>query len=454
MNFALMGLSALGGFTKGLGEGALREKELKKEEEKAYLDRYTRAAQNAQTQITNDRNKRTEKVDNHKSNLSLLTETIKTSFGVSSSEARQVAAQMYKQSPTSEAAKIGAAQIKQSLDSIGSESDNRRAAFEKLGAAVTEGESYTVAQLAQSFAGPRPIYKDYMPDLGTFDSRTFMEKLFDGDDGPKESSTVRQTKEMFENMGGKQPSDTSISIPDSDITLPQIIEIDTAEKKADMHHARYREALNKKDSKLAAKEMANYILERKRAVAEAAELNKSGGMGGFFKFKEMFAKDFERAGKTNSMRFAGDHLLSEISAGSPSERKEIGMKTALYTNYLVYTQLDEQHKEQYFKALNAAANTVSVGKFEPSELKVQLEEAYEVRQNTTTLTGYIEKLMATDISKEAKDTTFKKFAEAMKNTGTDAASIKLRKETAINIANAFFLPNESYYTDKIIGYFQ
>ena len=453
MNFALMGLSALGGFTKGLGEGAVREKERKKEEEKEYLDRYTRAAQNAQTQITNDRNRRTEKVDNHKSNLSLLTSTIQNSFGVSSSEARQVAAQMYKQIPTTEGAKLRAKQIEQSLNSIGSESDNRIAAFHKLGAAVTEGDFYSINQLAQSFAGPRPIYKDYMPNLGKFDSTTFMQRLF-GDDGPEESSTVRQTKEMFENMGGKQPSDTSISIPDSDITLPQIIEIDTAEKKADMHHARYREALNKKDSKLAAKEMANYILERKRAVAEAAELSKSDGMGGFFKLKDMFAKDLERAGKANSLRFSGDHLLSEIAVGAGSERMEIGMKTALYTNYLEYIQLDEQYKEKYFKALNAAANTVSVGKFEPSELKVQLENAHEVRQNITTLTGYIKKLKDTDISEKAEDTTFKKYAQAMRNTGTDDVSIELRKKTAINIANAFFLPNETYYTDKIIDYFQ
>tara|TARA_R110002020_G_scaffold408270_3_gene618169 strand:- start:1539 stop:2903 length:1365 start_codon:yes stop_codon:yes gene_type:complete len=454
MSFALIGAAALGGFSKGFGEEVLREKQRKKEEEKEYLDRYSKAAQYALTQATNDRNKRTTKVDNHKSNLSMLTETIKTSFGVSSSEARQVAAQMYKQSPTSEAAKIGAAQIKQSLNSIGSDSANRRAAFDKLGAVVNEGEFSSLDMLAQSFAGPRPIYKDYMPAMGTFDSRTFIEKFFDGDDGPRESSTVTQTKEMFANMGGKQPSDTSISIPDSDITLPQTIEIDTAEKKADRHYARYRDALDKKDFELADKEMANYIVERKRAVAEAAELSKSDGFGGHYKLREMFAKDFERAGKANSLRFSGDHLLNEIAVGSGSERMEIGMKTALYTNYLEYIQLDEQYKEQYFKALNAAANTVSVGKFEPSELKVQLENAHEVRQNITTLTGYIKKLKDTDISEGAEDTTFKKFAEAMRNTGTDDVSKQLRADFAKDIANAFFLPNEPFYTDKIIGYFQ
>lgn len=454
MSFALIGAAALGGFSKGFGGQVLREKQRKKEEEKEYLDRYSKAAQYALTEATNDRNKRTTKVDNHKSNLSLLTETIRTSYGVSPSEARQVAAQIYKQSPTEEAVKISAAKITQSLNSIGSDSANRRAAFDKLGAAITEGDYSSLDMLAQSFAGPRPIYKDYMPAMGTFDSRTFIEKFFDGDNEPRESSTVTQTKEMFANMGGKQPSDTSISIPDTDITLPQTIEIDTAEKKADMHYARYRKALDEKDFELANKEMANYILERKRAVAEAAELSKSDGFGGYFKLREMFAKDFDRAGKANSNRFSGDHRLSEITIGSDSERMEIGMKTALYTNYLEYIQLDEQYKKQYFKALNAAANTVSVGKFQPSELKDQLEFAHKVRQNITTLTGYIEKLMATDISEGAEDTTFKKYAQAMRNTGTDDKSKKVRAKFAKNIANAFFLPNKPHYIKEIIRYFQ
>ena len=323
-------------FGTGLGQSiAENEKEAraeKKKDERAYLDRYTQAAQNAMRFAETDRRERNVKVEGHRKNLGLITAAIKQT-GASDIEARQIAAQIYSQNRTAEGAQIAANKIDSAIESVGPDAAARRGVFDGLNGVIDPNNDFTLDQLAQQYSGPRTTMESYMPDLGTFDNRTALQKLLGRE--VKEPESIAQTRKMFAGLSRKDEPISEITIPESDIRLPSPIELDTAKTSAAKAFKRYEYHKGQGNHLLADKEYKIYQDSMAR-IKEEEQFTKDGKA---LMTTEQYIKMITASG-TRRVFISGDKARSKIVRDSDVDK--LGTDESVYRAWKFLSVQDQK----------------------------------------------------------------------------------------------------------------
>jgi len=339
ISFGRAALAFTGGVARGIGEAEDEARKQKKLDERAYLDRYTQAAQNALRFAETDRQERNTKVDTHRKNLGLITSALKQT-GATDTEAMQAAAQLYNKNRTAEGAKIASQTILNSLEKIGDDPDERRAIFDDMNAAIDPNNAFSLEQFAQQFSGPRTTMKTYMPEMGTFDSRTKLQKLVGRE--PKESESITQTRTMFESMGRKEEPLTSVTIPESDIKLPTPLETGSAQDMADLSYRRYENARDNNKPDVAVKHLARYDEYMRRVQAEA-ELKRADKDPKAFMSIDQYIKVFTESG-TKPVYLSADKERSKIVR--EQDREYMGTREGVYRSYKYLSSLPAEEQKR------------------------------------------------------------------------------------------------------------
>jgi len=452
ISFGRAALAFTGGVARGIGEAEDEARKQKKLDERAYLDRYTQAAQNALRFAETDRQERNTKVDTHRKNLGLITAAIKGT-GATDEQARQAAAQIYKQNRTAEGAQIAAKRIENALSSFENDPEARMEVYNGLKATFDPAASTSLDEFSQYLAGPSTSMKTYMPDMPFLDNRTKLQKLLGRE--VEESESVKQTRTMFESMGRKPTDVPSLTIPEGNITLPTEISDKSAQQLSDMYFniasrfkdkdpVRYdaymtkyneqqdrirEEALNKKikDAKapLSVKEITNIAEEQMKQV-------------------EFMAGDVERY-----------KMLSGEGALKEGDVAAVGSREAIFRMYKHAQSLpDSGDTRAYLKNIASAGRIVGIsppvdnatGK-EIMSFEDMMSAYNETRLGTASLSTYRDIVLNGKKAYDAKDGTFTTLPAttqaavlALYDPKTQERMGKTQDEVIQNIGEAFFLP--------------
>jgi len=441
------------GVAKGFGEAQEQEKKEKKADERAYLDRYTQAAQNAMRFAETDRRERNSKVDSHRSNLGIITAAIKQT-GASDSEARQAAAQLYNQNRTTEGAKLASQAILNSVEDAGSDADARRGIFEGLQATIDPNSTFTLDQYAQSFSGPRTTMTTYMPDMGTFDSRTSLQKLLGRE--KKEPESITQTREMDRDMGRKEEPIEAVTIPESDIRLPRGIEMGSAQNLADKAYARYLDAMENNRPAAAVQYLNDYDTQMAR-VQEESILKKAPKDPKAFMSKDDYLKIFTQSG-TREVFISQDNARRNIV--KETDQDYMGTREGVYRAYKYLNSLSGEDKRRVdLTRENFNAITSQYG-FKDAAAQMQIYDSR--RLGSASLDVFVNKIQnASVLYKKDPQGEFSQLDPALQSAVT---AIYSEDKKAVNayfegIREAFFFPpvvggtENVYYSDQIRNLF-
>lgn len=436
ISFGRAALAFTGGVARGVAEAEEEARKQKKLDERAYLDRYTQAAQNAMRFAETDRRERNTKVEGHRKNLGLISAALKQT-GASDIEARQAAAQLYNQNRTAEGAKIASQSIINALEDAGDDADARRLIFDDMKASIDPNSTYTIEQFAQNFAGPRTTMQTYMPDMGTFDSRTKLQKLLGRE--AEESDTITQTRTMFESMGRKKEPLTSVTIPESDIKLPIPMEKGSAQEIANISYNRYEAALLAKKPDLAVRHLDRYDRAMERVQAEAA-IKKAPKDPKAFITKDQYIKLFTQSG-TREVFISQDNTRKEML--NANDMDYMGTREGVYRAYKYLDSMSEEDVKRY-QVTRENFNAISK-QFGFDNAADEMAKYDRQRLGASSLDVFVKKIE--DASFLYKDDPQGKFLEldpnlrkAVETIYSDAVTPDVRNAYFEGIREAFFFP--------------
>jgi len=371
-------------FGTGLGQSiAENEKEAraeKKKDERAYLDRYTQAAQNAMRFAETDRRERNVKVEGHRKNLGLITAAIKQT-GASDIEARQIAAQIYNQNRTAEGAQIAAAKIDTAIESVGADPEARMSIKDGLNGVVDPNNDFTLDQLAQQFSGPRTTMKSYMPDLGTFDNRTALQKLLGRD--IKEPESIGQTRKMFEGLSRKEEPISEITIPESDIRMPIPVELTSAKDAASKAYNRYKYFNAQGNNALADRYLAEYKSSMARQKEEDLFTKNGKALMTTQQYIEMI-----KTGGTRRVFISNDKARDKIVRNSDVDK--LGTDESIYRAWK-FLSTQEQTNPSTIKARDNFYTAAQQFGFDQKAI-AKMEEYDKHRMGAASLDEYVSRI--------------------------------------------------------------
>lgn len=358
ISFGRAALAFTGGVARGIGEAEDEARKQKKLDERAYLDRYTQAAQNALRFAETDRQERNTKVDTHRKNLGLITAAIKGT-GATDEQARQAAAQIYNQNRTAEGAQIAAKRIENALSSFENDPEARMEVYNGLKATFDPAASTSLEEFSQYLAGPSTSMKTYMPDMPFLDNRTKLQKLLGRE--AKESESLKQTRTMFESMGRKSADVPSLTIPEGNITLPTEISDKSAQQLSDMYFniaSRFKD----KDPVRYDAYMTKYNEQQERIREEA--LNKKIKEAKAPLSIDQITNIAEEQMKQLDFR-AEDTAMYNLLGGQSAYKKEdvaaVNKKEAIFRMYKHAQSLpDSGDRVQYLKNIEGAGRIVGI----------------------------------------------------------------------------------------------
>lgn len=452
ISFGRAALAFTGGVARGIGEAEDEAKKQKKLDERAYLDRYTQAAQNALRFAETDRQERNTKVDTHRKNLGLITAAIKGT-GATDEQARQAAAQIYNQNRTVEGAKIAATRIENALEPFTNDPEARMEVYNGLKATFDPNTSTSLDEFSQYIAGPSTSMKTYMPDMPFLDNRTKLQKLLGRE--AEESESLKQTRTMFESMGRKPTDVPSLTIPEGNITLPTEISDKSAQQLSDMYFniaGRYKG----KDAARYDAYMTKYNEQQDRIREEA--LNKKIKDAKAPLSVDQITNIAEEQMKQLEF-MSGDQARYNMLAGEGAQKKgdvaATGKAEAIFRMYKhAQTLPDSNERKLYLDNIAAAGRIVGISPPVDSATGKEsmsfgdLMTAYnDTRMGTTSLSTFRDIVLNGKKAYAAKDGTFTTLPAttqatvlALYDPETQKRMGKTQDEVIQNIGEAFFLP--------------
>lgn len=462
ISFGRAALAFTGGVARGLGEVEDEARKQKKLDERAYLDRYTQAAQNALRFAEIDRQERNTKVESHKKNLGLITAAIKGT-GATDEQARQAAAQIYNQNRTAEGAQIAAKRIENALSPFENDPEARMEVYNGLKATFDPNASTSLDEFSQYIAGPSTSMKTYMPDMPFLDNRTKLQKLLGRE--AEESESLKQTRAMFESMDRKPTDVPSLTIPEGNITLPTEISDKSAQQLSDMYFniaSRFKD----KDPVRYDAYMTKYNEQQDRIREEA--LNKQIKEAKAPLSIDQITNIAEEQMKQLDFR-AEDTAMYNLLGGQSAYKKEdvaaVNKKEAIFRMYKHAQSLpDSEGRKKYLSNIEGAGRIVGISPPVDKTTNTQamsfgdLMELNNTRRlGLSSLTAYRDIMLNGKKAYDAKDGTFTTLPAT-----TQAAVLLLydpetqekqnitQDQVIQDIGNAFFLPMQG--SGRVVDY--